>query len=510
MGEQPRKGTRQRLLLIGAAIIVLVSGVAFFDAARGRERQEHRRERQRLACELRAKTEAGVPLAARAAQPLLPRVQSGATTSGAVRDQTGNFQWRPAKLASQARTDEKVTASATRSEQAWSKALKGRYDPDYPAGTIKREAAMQVSGWPVLTHEDFQIPAGVKAEKRWDYDQVPLPGGASLLGSSLCCQTGNRNFSPWSFLNLAGKRPGGTKTESLLKPALCIAANSYNGEGWASSELVFERPLTDACTMRFFIRIKRVAGDPYLYVLILADPQGGAVETVDLHGYPNSPHPIFYGLVPQFPTHAPFLERERWVWLAGCDWSMHTKEKRVLAITPELPGGAFWYNRQNSEVGGMQMVFMPEELTSARADGTYGVAVTLSLKGSVVRLALLEWSDWQGWETAREDFIKDLPARTKKLREMSFAWPIKDALPEALRRQAETLLAAESLAKDAREKLRAVLDECKAAAETLRAAPVNDTAERFQKEGKVLVLKGRAEDAVKPLVGEWVKRGGGD
>ncbi|HEY3324757.1 MAG TPA: hypothetical protein VGP72_30170 [Planctomycetota bacterium] len=451
--------------------------------------------------------------------PFLPPVKAEEGFGGAVYDQTGNFRWQQGK-----KTDpnEKITAKATRLERTWSKELKGHYDSDYPAGTIKREASMQLSGWPALGHEDYLIPTGAKAEKRWDYNQISLPDGSTLIGNSLCCQAGNRNFSPWSFLNLYGKFPGGTKEEPLFKPAICISANSFDGKGWASSELVFERPVSATATMRFFVRIKRVAGDPFLHMLVLIDPAGAAVESLDIHGYPNSPHPIVYGLVPQFPYNCTFVERERWVWLAGTDLNLHDKQKHVVDLASGSPlpregeglgvrgpqTGAFWYNRLNSETGGMQMVFLPEEISSARADGTYSVSVRLNLKAKAVRLSLLDWSDWKGWEAARQTFIADLPARMKTLRELSFAWPIEDALSNSLRAQTEALLKSSSLPESGRNALRTALDQYAVALSKLRQIPVKDTADRFAAEGEVLVLKGKVEDAIKPLLSAWVKAGG--
>lgn len=401
------------------------------------------------------------------------------------------------------------TSWATRTEVLWDKKTKDRYDPDYPAGTIKRTAGMGVSGWPALTHQDFVIPAGAKFEKRWDYTATTLPDGTTLVGNSLGCAGGNRNYEPWSFLHVNGRGPGAKKTEDLLKPAICVAANTCQGEGWASAELMFERPLTADCTVRLAVRIKRVAGDPLVYMLVSCDPQGGTLEGLSLSGYPNTTHPVFYGLVPQYPTGAPFLERQRWIWLAGRDWNMHdNKEKHETEIAAADPGGVFWYNRENSETGGMVTVFLPEEATKAGAAGTYGVGVNLGMRGATMRLALDTWTDWRGWEPAREQFVKELPERVKKLREMSFVWPIRDALSPAMRRQVQALLAAEFLPQEGRGRLQKLMLEYDDAAAELRKEPPQPTLARFAKERAVLGLAGKIEDAVKPLLKQWVEKGG--
>ncbi|MGD0091833.1 MAG: hypothetical protein ABSE73_18115 [Planctomycetota bacterium] len=431
---------------------------------------------------------------ANAAQPVLPAIKPGP----AAKD-----------------TKENVAAWASRNEALWDKKAKGRYDSDYPDGTIKHTARMGVSGWPELAHEDFVIPAGAKAERRWDYSAVPLPGGATLMGNSLGCTGGNKDYEPWSFLHVNGRAPGGKKTEDLLKPAFCVAANTSKGEGWASAELMFERPMSAECLMKFSLRIKRVAGDPALYLLISCDAAGGTLENVSLSGFPNTTHPIFYGLCPQWPAHAPFLERQRWIWLAGRDWNMHdNKEKHEAELAAGDPGGVFWYNRENSETGGMTTVFLPEEVSKTSAAGTYGVGVNLGLKGTALRLALSTWSDWRGWEAVREQFIRELPERVKRLREMSFTWPIDDALPAALRKQAETLAAAEFLPPEGRAQLRQVLSQYHAALDALHAQPIpaaggGQGEARFAKERAVLGLAAKVEDAVKPLLKQWVDKGGG-
>jgi len=441
--------------------------------------------------------EAEVRLAApnaKAAQPVLPAIKPGPGAKD---------------------TKESVAAWASRREALWDKKTKGTYDSDYPDGTIKHTARMGVSGWPELVHEDFVIPASAKAEKRWDYSVAPLPGGATLMGNSLGCAGGNKDYEPWSFLHINGRAPGEKKTEDLLKPALCVAENTSKGEGWASAELMFERPVNAECLMKFCLRIKRVAGDPALYLHISWEAAGGTLESVSLSGYPNTTHPIFYGLCPQWPAHAPFLERQRWIWLAGRDWNMHdNKEKHEAELAAGDPGGVFWYNRENSETGGMTTVFLPEEVSKAGAAGTYGVGVNLGLKGSALWLALGTWSDWHGWEAVREQFIRELPERVKKLREMSFVWPIEDALPTTLRQQVEALVAAEFLAPEGREQLRKVLSQYQAALDALRALPLPSAGggqgeARFAKERAVLGLAAKIEDAAKPLLKQWVDKGGG-
>jgi hypothetical protein len=142
------------------------------------------------------------------------------------------------------------------------------------------------------------------------------------------------------------------------------------------------------------------------------------------------------------------------------------------------------------------------------AGGTYGVGVTLVLKGPAARLALRTWSDWKGWEPVREQFIRELPERVKKLRELSFVWPIQDALSANLRRQVQTLLAAEFLPQDRVERLKNLMAEYQTALDALRKEPAQPSASRFAKERAVLGLAGKIEDAVKPLLKQWVEQGG--
>ncbi|MBT7300468.1 MAG: hypothetical protein HN849_13190 [Victivallales bacterium] len=469
-------------------------------------RQELRQGRAAAACALLALALLTGTSLLGAERPTLPPVPTGVTPPVAVGDASGNTQWNVGALR-HGPADEKVTARASYTVRKTTG--KGdRQELAYPEGTVKVSAAIGVSGWPSLTHTEYRIPPGQSAKKRWDYGILKLADGTTVHGDSIGCQSGNENFSPWSFITLRAEAPGTTKAVEILKPALCLGAAAFDGDGWASAEMVFARPVAEDCEVRTSIRIKRVAGDPFLYVQVAVDPQGATLEALRISGYPNYAHALIYGLRPRYPKAARFVDRERWVWAAGHDWNMHDKQPHGAALEGNDPGGIFWYNRRNSEVGGMMAVFLPEEVSQVEAAGTYGVSAALHMKGQVLHFALLEWRDWRGWEALRRDFVGSLPSATRRLRDMRFAWPVKDLLGPARRRQLVMLTASSLVDSQARQALGARLQDYEHARAALIATPLQETETRYAAERQLIILKDDLVQAAKPLLREWLKQGG--
>jgi hypothetical protein len=376
----------------------------------------------------------------------------------------------------------------------------------YPKGTRHVEAGALLDGLR-FNHNEYHLGPGQDAERRWDFAKVPLPDGTTLIGDSLNWHSGNRGYSPWSFLRVVGRVPGAAQPVSLLKPSCCIAAASFDGDDWAAAELVFERPLDPHRTVRIAVRLMRRAGDPWVYLHLDAEGGDVAVEGVKLHGYPNTTHPIYYGLVTQWPRNASFLLRERWVWAAGRDWNLHDRaQDHACSVAPDAPAGLLFYNRHNSETGGMMAVFLPEQVSRIDAAGTYGVSVGLGLRQPRLRLALREWYDWRGWEPVRDAFLAELPELVRRLRETSFAWPVADLLGHDASR-ATALLAAPLPAAE-KQALRDALAAYDAAARRLRAVPVADTPERHAAERGAIVAAERVRAAMGPLIRLWLERGG--
>ena len=389
--------------------------------------------------------------------------------------------------------------------QAWK--TESPADPkEYPEGTRRVEAGMRL-GDLALNHNEFHVPAGKDVRPRWDFAKIALPDGSTLIGDSLNWQAGNRGYSPWSFLGVLGKLPGAAKAGELLKPSLCIAAASAEGNGFAVAEMVFQRPIDADRSMTFAVRLKRLAGDPSVYLLLDAEPAGGTVERVSLHGYPNTTHPIFYDLHYEWPRNASFMLRERWVWAAGQDWNLHdAKQPHKTPVGAEAAAGVFFYNRHNSETGGMLAVFLPEEVADVDAAGTYGVNVTFGLKRPAIRLALRTWYDMRDWEPVRERFLAELPERVKRLREMSFGWPVSDPLGKDLA-SAEFLLA-RSPAGGELEALRRACDECRTAAAAVKAMAPPDSPAHHKAERAALLAAERVRAVMVPVVKQWAARGG--
>lgn len=402
-------------------------------------------------------------------------------------------------------------AGAHRSVAAWSE--RARWSRSYPEGTTRVSAAISESGGFRLRHEEYRVPAGKDAKRRWDLARARLPDGSLLFSNSVGAHAprrfhGNGGFNQWNLLNLRGTPPESDKTVSFLRPSRCVAVESFRGEGWAGALMILERPLTDECTVRTTLRVHRLAAHPHLYLQVYVDPDGARVDSLSIGGYPLTPPPAYIN-VRNRPRTAKFLTRRRWVWAAGHDWNMHEREQEhALSIGDTDPGGIFWYNRQACELAGMKAVFLPEQVDRISAAGTYGVSATLRMNGPVVRLALKEWASWRGWQPVREEFVERVPALMGELRRVRFARPIEDLLTQAQRREIETLLGSSALPEEPLAGLRAVLTRYDQALGDLHEVPVRDTVQRLRAEQELVLRKAAVVEKLRPLRAAWLRRGG--
>lgn len=398
-----------------------------------------------------------------------------------------------------------MQASAIRRIDNWSRIGRSAEQDGFPKGTVKRSTTVRLSGGPPLVHDEFRVPPGKEAKRRWDHAVLQLPDGSTLHGNSLAWVAGQRNFSPWSFLYVRVVPDGADKPVEVLKPSLCTAAAAAEGDTWASAQLTLERPLSKDHTVGVTLRFKRVAGDPYLYMLVLA--RGGTLHSVTLSGFPNHPHPIYLDGRLR-PRHARFVDRRRWVWAAGHDWDMHErKQDHAVTTGPDDPGGVFFYNRLNSQTGGMQVAYVPGQVKRIEARGTYGVSVTLGAAGDTMRLALKEWNDMAGWPTVRERFVKDLPARARTLATMNFAWPMPARADAGLAHKVATLITWTSLDEASRSTLRTAWSTYLEALGALGSTPLEDTPSRYHAEVEAWRARDRVDRLCEPLVKQFVKSG---
>ncbi len=398
-----------------------------------------------------------------------------------------------------------MRASAVRRVDNWSRIGRSAEQEGFPEGTVKRSTTVRLSGGPPLVHDEFIVPAGKQAQRRWDHAVTQLPDGRTLHGNSLAWVAGQRNFSPWSFLYVTVVPDGADKPVEVLKPSLCTAAASAVGDTWASAQLTLERPLSKDRIVGVTLRFKRVADDPYLYMLVLA--RGGTLHSVRLSGFPNYPHPVYLDARLR-RRYARFVDRRRWVWAAGHDWDMHDrKQNHAVTTGPDDPGGVFFYNRLNSQTGGMQVAYIPRQVKRIEARGTYGVSVTLGAAGDTMRLALQEWDDMAGWPTVRKRFVNDLPARTRALASMHFAWPMSARADAGLDHKVATLTAWTSLDDTSRSTLRRAWSTYLDALRALASTPLEDTRTRYHAEVEASRSRDRVDRICEPLLKQFVTSG---
>ncbi len=344
----------------------------------------------------------------------------------------------------------RLTARAYLRETPLTAETREKNDPDtVPPGALRVRARMEVDGYPALDHHAWRLPPELMPGKLPDYPKfLRLPDGGAYAAKPILGGQSHRNFPSWGFFNLSGTLKGQRQSASLLEGTPCVAANAFTGDGWASAELVFERPLESGERLSVTLRIRRVPGDPFLYLLVLATPsEADAARSVSLSGIPFASNP---------PKHASW---ERAMWAMGRAWNMHDKEQvRRAEVTPECETGVFWHNLGYGESAGMSAVFLSEEVCEIGAGGTWMAGLTLRFNGPMLRVAIHEWEDFRGWERALATFREELSARQRRLRETVFAWPLDDVLGASERAEAARYLASPALAgrmrQEAQEKLK--------------------------------------------------------
>jgi hypothetical protein len=307
---------------------------------------------------------------------------------------------------------ERVTSHATLVRETLGKDAK-----DWPPGTTAVRGQIGVSGAPSLVCESWQAPAAVADPKRG----IALPSGDRLEGRGITAPDwgvwGMWNLMPWGCMGLNWVGADGKTKAQILTPSVCTSVASFQGDGWAASEMQLERTVGTNVVPKVAIRIKRVAGDPNLYVLVSADPAGGRCLSFELNVSPYGYHDPKY------------MTRTRRLWVAGQDLELQSKAQTV-AIQPEALCGAIWHNRDCQEIGGLAAVFLPEEVASVAGAVNWPCTAAFEMKGNSLRLALRPWRDVRGWPAAQPRLLASLPEDIKRLREMSFAWPSRDPRTE--------------------------------------------------------------------------------
>ncbi|MFP4027240.1 MAG: hypothetical protein ACLFWL_05565 [Candidatus Brocadiia bacterium] len=404
-----------------------------------------------------------------------------------------------------------LSIDVRRKTSSWSK--RARWSKSYPEGTVRLTASMHESGGFGFRHEEYRVPPGKDARRRWDFGKTQLPDGTLLLSNSIGCTApgrfhGNGNFNKWNLLNITVVAPDQKDVASILRPSKCVAVHRFQGKNCASAQMIFERPLAKDCTPRTSIRIRRVRGSDYLYMRIHVVPDGAEVREISVGGYPMTTHPSYM----RFPgglRSARFIDRYRWVWTAGKDWNMHDrKQKHSTKPKTDENAGIFWYNRDNCRLAGMEAIFLPEQIQHIRARGTYGVSVTMQPSENHIRLAIREWKSWNGWHPERKKFTESLPRTVKALRQTDFSWPINDLLGKNSRKQCRVLLSCEKLDQGQRRQLKDALQKYQQSLEKLKSIPARGTPTRLLAEQEVIVREQRVKQAIDPLTGQWLKQGG--
>ncbi len=386
------------------------------------------------------------------------------------------------------------------SVKAWTKLTRetlGKDAKDYPPGTIKTKGEIGLSGIPHLVSESYLIPSAAEGKKQG----VALADGSNLAGSGIT--VGNWgvwkmwNLNPFGCMGVNWVGADGKTKAQLLSPSVCKAVTSFQGDGWASCEMQVERPISADCAPKILIRMKSVDGDPNLYLLIRMDPAGGTCRSFDLGAFP-------YGY------HDPkFLSRTRCMWVAGQDWILQPKVQSA-PIQSDSSCGVLWYNKDCHEIGGLQAVFLPEEVNSVVGTAYWPCVATFELKEKQIRLAVRPWLDRTGWRSGRKKFVAELPDEVRRLRQMSFAWPIKDLLTSAQRGEVQAMLAAQWLPEDGRTALASASQAYESALTKQKAAPLDETEERFALEREVINRKQSLDEALAPLAAEWIRQGGSE
>lgn len=384
--------------------------------------------------------------------------------------------------------------------------LKRETDPK----TARQTVTLSGPGFPSIMYTGQSIPGSSDPKSTVTY-RDPIPGMAG------------GGFGP-AFPEITAY-VGNSKTPiDLLRGSACVGSHALNGDGWAVAELIFRRILDGNREVTTTWIVKRIAGDPFQYMLIYihSADQAIRVDNVKLSGYPMSGSSLLFGL--SAPLDGGFFcPFQRWIWLAGKDCDLHAGVRHETMSEPGTPPGVFWYNRGANEMGGMMAVFDPAEITSLQSQGGYVVITSLGLKRPLLRLAVRRWYDMQGWEPVRDEFIKNLPEYGKKLRDMSFARPVTDLLDAETRRQIQVLLTSSSadpkqgpdditrakgapeMAAGLRSRLAAALQKYDQLRDRAQTEKTKNDMEIFQREQALLIARTEVDDALGSLRGMLLK-----
>ncbi|MFW5856972.1 MAG: hypothetical protein ACOCX4_03760 [Planctomycetota bacterium] len=300
---------------------------------------------------------------------------------------------------------------------------------DYmPTGTLKKAFRLVVSGQPGFHHTEYHLP-NTKFEmfaERYFGKTMYLPGGRVTMADGIGSNS-NQNFGfwRWDFLHVSANVPGEKEPVSVLNPVLCVATATWEGDGWAAAEwhlrCLLGGPHGTPRSVTSTVRIKRVAGDPYLYVLIRVPEKEAKVRGLSLLSINRGG-----------PSH---------LWYGGEDHLVSECKGQVISIDDDARAGGIWYNSETNQNRGCSAIFLPETAPEASAWGGHDGSLRLALRSNFVRLALLEWDEPLGWKAAVEPFIRELPERVQKLREMDFSCPVEDLADPRTRTRVDRLVA---------------------------------------------------------------------
>lgn len=417
---------------------------------------------------------------------------------------------------------------------------------DYmPTGTVKKRYHLVLSGdHPGFHHTEYHLPNTQfdMFKERYFGKNIYLPGGRVAMADGIGSRT-DQNFGFWreNFIHLSGAVPEQKDSVSLLGPVLCVATATHHGDGWAAAEWHLRRFLGGAHgtpkTVTTTVRVKRVVGDPFLYVLIRVPEDEATARGVSLLSINRGD-----------PSH---------LWFGGRDHLVKECKGQVHLIDSDAKAGGIWYNSETNQNRGCSAVFLPEEVAASKAWGGHDGSLVLTLKGNFIRLALDEWNQPRGWKAQVAPFVDGLAERVQRLRAMDFSCPLKATNEGGAARRVERLLAAlprlyrsaedqEMLAeldaltegdeadsdllgdgsaedegaswaeadtgppdpKALRERVEALQGELARAQAALARIPRATTPERIDAEQAVVRLTYAIDQALEPALRDWLKRGG--
>lgn len=397
----------------------------------------------------------------------------------------------------------------------------------FPEGTVKRTTTLSGSGFPQISHSEYTLAEGMGTNMVMSDGRrlVTLPDGRRFAANGLTCYNPIPGFrltpgglSPWGFLELILKADKASRGIGLLQDSACVSTITHTGTNWASADMVFKRILGNGTNITLLLSFKRIVGDPFLYLSVYAPEEQtqGMSRSLHLAGYPMGGGVALYGGggCTHYPGCSSFFTFQRWMWVNGRDWNLHdSKEKHAAEPDLAQPPLFFWYNRDANEMSGIITLFLPEELESFDASGTYSVEINLRPKRPVIRLALREWADWRGWEPVRAEVLASSGACVQRLRALSFAWPSPELIDGATRRMTLDAMAAATAAPvaDDLSALKKRLEQAVASYDQVlseaRKTPARTDLEICRQQQTLLLAKGAVDDALAGLRAALAKTG---